>query len=709
MADKTYLLSRMATALRARTLLAGVLMAVAVGLVAAVLLMKFNYSPVPGILLAIVVFGAMTYLRKPWSIDAVQIARHLDKTEPQLEESTGLLLRSPADLNFLQQYQVKKIASRLEALALPKDFNQSLLASTKVFGAALLLSLLCWFLPLSFPVAKPASVISNVPASGSAAVLPSIRTFSLTIVPPQYTGRASRTQAAFNLKIEQEAEVKWNLQIEPGAEKVSLLLNDSLELPLKKEENNWQLTRKFMRPGFYQVKIDDRISEPYTMEMISDLPAVIRVLKPEAYTRISFGSPARVGPEILLTDDYGIRAASLHATVASGSGEGVKFKELDLAFSSFRPGGNNYKLRQEVDLKKLGMQPGDELYLYVTATDSRSQQSRSDVFIVSLPDTTDLLSLEGMTTGVNLVPEYFRSQRQIIIETEALIKGKDTMSKAAFQAKSNDLGVDQKLLRLRYGKFLGEETDEEIPGAGNGHEDHDDHEGHEEEKPAFGDGKALMDAFTHKHDNAEDATFFEPKLKAQLKATLAEMWSAELQLRVYKPELALPFEYKALLLLKDLQQKSRVYVAKTSVKTTPLNPEKRLSGDLDKVIEPTRKNEALKVKAEGAELRKSLAVISIIRQRLPLEAEERADLNAALKEMFSKASVNPGRYLEGAAALRRVISMLDQPQLIVASDLDSAARTLSELAGNAEKLPQPSDGRRSTLSSGYFKNLKRAG
>ena len=93
----------------------------------------------------------------------------------------------------------------------------------------------------------------------------------------------------------------------------------------------------------------------------------------------------------------------------------------------------------------------------------------------------------------------------------------------------------------------------------------------------------FFDAYTDKHDNAEDASFLEPETKNQLKATLNEMWSAELRLRTYKPREALPFAYKALRLLKDLQQKSRAYVAKTSAKTAPLKPaEKRLTGDLTK-------------------------------------------------------------------------------------------------------------------------------
>jgi hypothetical protein len=41
-----------------------------------------------------------------------------------------------------------------------------------------------------------------------------------------------------------------------------------------------------------------------------------------------------------------------------------------------------------------------------------------------------------------------------------LLKDKDSISVEKFNNRSNDLGIDQKLLRLRYGKFLGEEGED---------------------------------------------------------------------------------------------------------------------------------------------------------------------------------------------------------------------------------------------------------
>ena len=67
------------------------------------------------------------------------------------------------------------------------------------------------------------------------------------------------------------------------------------------------------------------------------------------------------------------------------------------------------------------MEPGNELYFYFNAIDNKDpkpQLSRTDTYFFVLEDTTELeFSLEG-NLGVDLMPEYFRSQRQIIIDTE---------------------------------------------------------------------------------------------------------------------------------------------------------------------------------------------------------------------------------------------------------------------------------------------------
>jgi hypothetical protein len=172
---------------------------------------------------------------------------------------------------------------------------------------------------------------------------------------------------------------------------------------------------------------------------------------------------AAVGPVVVrvgVNDDYAVSAAQLIATVAKGSGEGVKFREQAMAFDAATGEKTARVFTKTIDLKQLGMAAGDELYFFVTATDNRqptANQTRSETRFITIkgPEQVALTGGRGMR-GVNLVPEYFRSQRQLIIDTEKLVVAKATLSEAEFRRRSEDLGIDQKLLRLRYGQFLGE-------------------------------------------------------------------------------------------------------------------------------------------------------------------------------------------------------------------------------------------------------------
>jgi hypothetical protein len=70
-------------------------------------------------------------------------------------------------------------------------------------------------------------------------------------------------------------------------------------------------------------------------------------------------------------------------------------------------------------------------------------------------------------------------------------------------------------------------------------------------------------------------------VKQMLKAAVTEMWRAELQLRVGEPRRALPHEYQALELIKQVQQDSRVYVQRVGFEPPPIEVDRlRLTGKL---------------------------------------------------------------------------------------------------------------------------------
>lgn len=651
------------------------------------------------------VFGILIWWSGILKTNEKDVARLLNQSYPNLEESTELLIKPAVSLNLLERLQVGKIEAELSQVSTSTLFRHSLQRAGLILIAGLILAFgIGQFDSYSQKTEQAEQIESKsklevIPDK----ILPGIESVELRINPPAYTRRPSRNQSQFSLTAEEGSALNWQIQTSQPVKNIKLIFNDKEVIPLRatnKEGTSWALSKTVSKSGFYQVDLEGTLSDLYKLEVIKDQPAVVRIITPAQYSSIDFGEPQRTQLQVQITDDYGVNGAFIAATISSGQGEGVKFREQKIAFQQNFLGASSYKLNKTIDLKALAMVPGDELYFYIQARDSRLQDSRSDVYIVTIQDTAQLMSMDGMLGGVNLVPEYFRSQRQIIIDTEKLIKERSTISAQEFNSRSNEIATDQKLLRLRYGKFLGEEDETEIGGA------HDEEEEGHDEPVVFGDPEQMLDAVAHKHDQAEDATYFEPELKAQLKATLTEMWKSELQLRLYKPVEALPFEYKALRLLKDLQQKSRVYVAKTSFKPPLIKADKRLSGELDKIIQPQAVRNLDSEKNPQNSLKLAASLIAGSKQGRKLNADEILTLNDASRTLAASAAAQPGIYLGSLGTLRAIIRSGEvRTSPANKRELEAA---LQKIVTQESRSPQSQKSAPTNdLATEYFNNLRR--
>ncbi|RZK40789.1 MAG: hypothetical protein EOO90_13870 [Pedobacter sp.] len=630
-------------------------------------------------------------IKPKWKLSNLDIAKHLDAKFPELEESATLLLKNEQELSLLEKFQVEKI---LKIFPLTGVLGKHIRNTAIGFIFLVFSCLLNYCLPIHKVTNKFVST-SEQNTAIKEIILPEIERFSVRIVPPRYTGIAERVQDQFTLKVEAGSRVFWDIKTDTATERIRIIFNEKEIVDLSK---SGKFNKEISHPGFYQLELDGKKSDLYPIEIIPDLPVRIKINKPKPQTTIDIGDLPRINLEVSLNDDYGISDAFISATLSTGKGEGVSFTEKKLTFNGDFRARKTAMLTKTIDLPSIGMKPGDELYFFVSAKDNHGQDSRSDVYMVTMVDTAELLSMAGMTNGVDLVPEYFRSQRQIIIDTEKLLKEESTLSTLEFKNKANALGMDQKLLRLRYGKFLGEEFE-----SGDEHHEHEEGDGHAHEEIAYGDVQALMDQYAHKHDIAEDATFFEPAIKAQLKAVLNEMWTAELRLRTFKLREALPFEYKALRLLKDLQQKSRAYVAKTTVKTTKLKPEKRLTGELDKIIQPTLQTDFKKDDNTIQELRVLLAVLESRKAGKPFGYGEKELLRAGERQLIIAAANKPATYLPALKSLR----LISTGRQRVTDDITRVQRALSGLI--VGQLPEPkvkSSLSEPSLYRNYFNHLK---
>ena len=641
-------------------------------------------------------------------IDDKDIFIYLNQHFPVLEESVALVYAPIESLSFLQKLQASKVNKILAQLPQPKGYVRKLKSGFLFLLGALIISFLITKLPNG-------SKLSSISTSESAKAKiikdllpPEIDELRVQIIPPSYTNLKEVNQDQFSLKIANASALRWEISTNSPLKSLRFIFNDKeyLQLkPLNKERTLWSAAKIINQSGFYQVELDGEKSDLYQIETIIDQPVAIKIIKPEPQSVIDIGQPQQVNLSVLLADDYGIKDAYIAATITSGKGEGVSFKEQKIMFNSVIY-GKQQTINQLINLKKLGMKPGDELYFFVKAMDNHGQESRSDIYTIAIQDTSELMSLTGMMGGVNLVPEYFRSQRQIIIDTEKLLKERGVITDSEFKNRSNNLGMDQKLLRLRYGKFLGEESETYgSEGDGDKHTEDDGHDHSQNANAKFGDVQSLMDEYAHKHDNAEDASFFEPELKSKLKATLTEMWTAELKLRTFQTQEALPYEYKALRLLKDLQQSSRAYVAKTTVKTTPLKAEKRLSGELDEITNPVRKADMKLVNLRESILRNAISMLEQWKQKGTLTASEIKILKDVQLELTRAATKNPAEYLPVLKLIQKVSSQ--NTRSVTSSEINKIENALQKLTNKPQLLPQARSGETSSaIGKSYFENLK---
>ncbi|MBV8388210.1 MAG: DUF4175 family protein, partial [Mucilaginibacter sp.] len=467
----------------------------------------YNLSWLWGVLIFLLIYGCSLLLSKWWEIDAKPIASFLDLKYPDLEESSELVLKEPSTLNILERIQLTHIEGILGSVPLiQRQFTYRLRLGILFF---LVMPVFCWeitWLHNDWRIERlkqSASVGGSSKNNIAEKILPQVSAILIKISPPVYTRKAPREQDKFTIEAEDGSTINWKLSLNVQAKKVQLIFNSGEKILLKNTDgNNYEGQKLISKSGFYQISIDGKLSDLYQLQVIRDNPPTIHIKAPQQYTYIDAGEAPRVTISVAVDDDYGINNAFIYTTVAKGSGEAVKFKEQKIEFGASFSGQNpHYDLQRIINLPSLNMEPGDELYFYVQAQDNHHQQSRSDVYIVSLQDTAQLLSMDGLIGGVNVKPEFFRSERQIILDSEKLLRDKDSINKEAFNTRSNELGNDQKLLRLRYGKFLGEEAESDI----NPKEEENDAVA---DPKNFGNAAVVLDKYSDKHDNAEDAQFF---------------------------------------------------------------------------------------------------------------------------------------------------------------------------------------------------------
>jgi hypothetical protein len=540
------------------------------------------------------------------------------------ETEYSLHLLEKEELNLADQLQLERLGFKAREINFP---FAKLYAGMGMYGGLFLVSVLFYFVypTINWPSDDPgkAAQTGKISKKVNSLLPPVFESARVTVKPPAYTQLPAKKVADLNISAISGSVISWDIVFSHHENlSVRLANNRGEEVHFKKSDGSFRYSDRLAGSGIYSIKAywNDSLtyqSDFYRLEAIADMAPKIEPESKELYQYHTIRDRKTIKVSARMSDDFRIRQAFIVATVARGSGENVKFREMKFPLSP-----TDFKeavLQKEINLTELNFTPGDELYYYWAAIDNKQPEanfSKSDTYFLVYKDTAQVEESQLATMAVNIMPEYFRSQRQIIIDTEKLIARKKKLSKKEFSSVSNEIGFDQKVLRLRYGQYLGEEFEQNLGGAGGPPDDHDasggnildaythksDGDGEAAERRAsepshqehghhhgdeHGTGEpedalaALMEQYTHSHDDAETNTFYEESTRSLLKMALENMWQSELHLRMYEPEKAIPYEHKALEFLKSAQHKARTFVKKSGYDPPPIKEkEKRLSGEL---------------------------------------------------------------------------------------------------------------------------------
>jgi len=559
-------------------------------------------------------------------IDTRWLSRRLDERDPRMEDSASLLFNAAAAMTPLQCLQQRRLQQRLEDRP-PPDLRPAWPTHTVLvawLGAALASVAILVSPAPATKHSAPLSQTSQKAASTPANTL--IVRQQLDITPPAYTRLPARHETGFESRVPEGAIVRWSLRFSPAPASATLAFHDGHRIPLQREGDDWIASRRIETPVLYRIEVEGlplSRNRLHRIDVAPDQPPQIRALAPEETLTMRREGQRSWSLAFEAQDDYGLAAsAPLRITLAQGEGESIRFEERRLSLAG-HGSATRRRYAHSFDLTALGLTPGSDFVVQLGVTDNRGagpQSTHSASYILRWPpeDVAQTSGLDGLVKKA--LPAYFRSQRQIIIDSEALLAQRRKLAADDYLARSDTIGVDQRLLRLRYGQFLGEESEgsprallptadaeEEthaaprklLPTADaeteaetearehddrgddttDSHDSHDHEAGPSRDTTGFGDPGDVLAEYGHTHDDAEAATLLDPETRRTLKAALDQMWQAELNLRQGRPDLALPFENKALDYIKQVQQAGRIYLARVGSELPPIDQSRRLSGD----------------------------------------------------------------------------------------------------------------------------------
>ena len=317
----------------------------------------------------------------------------IHQTLGDTEYSLNLLEKE--NLNIAEQLQIDRLLQKLNANG-GNDFHFPLKKIYSGIGLYVILLAasagLYLILPnLSFSQSAQAKSAYKLAGENTkrASAAPIFQDSRVLIVPPAYTGLAKENSNDLNISAVVGSIASWDIKFD-HSQNLSVRLANSRgeELKFKNANETFKYSDKITSSGLYSIRAywgDSLVyqSDFYKLEALPDKAPVIEPLSKELYQYHYHKDNKNIKVQATVTDDFIVDQAFIVATVARGSGENVKFREVRFPLNPAH--FKQAKLEKVIDLKALNFTPGDELYYYWAAIDNKKPEAnftKSDTYFL---------------------------------------------------------------------------------------------------------------------------------------------------------------------------------------------------------------------------------------------------------------------------------------------------------------------------------------
>jgi hypothetical protein len=363
------------------------------------------------------------------------------------------------------------------------------------------------------------------------------------VEPPAYTGLSPVQAELPHLRGLRHSVV--HLEVHTTAERLALTLKGSPPEELVPVGGRVELSFPLDRSQSLRLAAEE--GGPVLLlelEALEDEAPRVTLEVPEADRTVT-APPGRLSLRASAMDDVGVKRLGFRWTLATGQGEGMRFRSGGVAGQATLS-GKAAEARAELDAVALGMKAGDTLVVWAEATDGNLLDGpglgRSDVRILRWEEA--LVDFSGLASGGAVPPAASHlSERELLARTERLVRAR--VSGVQRRVRSTELAEVQRHLREAFGFSL------QMESRSGPELDVDD-----AELAETGDGRAR-------------------KLLAQ---AVSEMWAAESELAVGNPAGALAPERAAVKALDAAFGTERLALRALRPPDKPVDERLRLSG-----------------------------------------------------------------------------------------------------------------------------------